>query len=202
MKIVALILLAASLSGCAGQSAIGQKYNYAGASLTLPYTGAPLVVGVQDRRPYIVSHNKSPDFVGLQRAAVGIPYDIHTASGAPLADDMAKTLAGALRGATPVSIGSNLSRADAIRTLHADGKRAVLLTLNEWRSDAYVGATLHYDMEMEALGADGHTLASARIHGSEAVDDTAPHPTGYPGFNAPSAVPRHLEALFGRFHRR
>lgn len=118
---------------------------------------------MQDRRPYVLDHDKAESFVGIQRGGYGNPFDVSTQSGQPLAADMAKTLASALGDATTVPISPNQSRADAVRALQSFGKPAsLLLTLREWKVDTMIGATLHYDVTMEAIAADGSVLAESR----------------------------------------
>ncbi|WP_156302964.1 hypothetical protein [Methylogaea oryzae] len=69
----------------------------------------------------------------------------------------------ALGDATTVPISPNQSRADAVRALQSFGKPAsLLLTLREWKVDTMIGATLHYDVTMEAIAADGSVLAESR----------------------------------------
>jgi hypothetical protein len=54
-------------------------------------------VGVQDRRPYVISGNKDEHFVGLSRGGYGNPFDVTTASGKALADEFAGAIANGLR---------------------------------------------------------------------------------------------------------
>ena len=91
-----LLVIAAAfvaLGGCA----IGNKYDYEVASIELPVVGTNEIgVAVVDRRPYVVSGDKQPDFVGLQRGGFGNPFDVTTKSGNPMAADMQVALAGEL----------------------------------------------------------------------------------------------------------
>jgi hypothetical protein len=81
-----MLFVLLGLSGCA----VGNQHQYAGVApdLTLKATHSVAVV-VVDRRPYVVSGDKDPDFVGLQRGGFGNPFDVTTASGKALASDIA-----------------------------------------------------------------------------------------------------------------
>jgi hypothetical protein len=67
------------LSGCGGLTYAG----FAGADWPMPYNpettldsnGKSVAITVEDRRPYIVSGDKAPTFIGLVRAGFGIPYN-------------------------------------------------------------------------------------------------------------------------------
>ncbi len=56
---------------------------FAGADWPMPYhptttlgsNGKSVAITVEDRRPYIVSGDKAPTFIGLVRTGVGIPYN-------------------------------------------------------------------------------------------------------------------------------
>jgi len=88
-KYLSLLLISLMIGGCA----FGRKQDYLQARPVLEYTSkVRLAVGVQDRRPYILDHDKDEDFVGLQRGGYGNPFDVSTNSNLPLADDMAKVL--------------------------------------------------------------------------------------------------------------
>ncbi|MGH8489436.1 MAG: hypothetical protein ACREXS_11390 [Gammaproteobacteria bacterium] len=92
-KYLCLVLISLVLVGCA----FGRKQDYLQAQPILELTRKErLAVGVQDRRPYILDHDKDEDFVGLQRGGYGNPFDVGTQSKQALAEDMAKVLAVAL----------------------------------------------------------------------------------------------------------
>ena len=132
-----LLLVGFALAGCA----FGRTQDYRLSKPTLQYSSQErLVVGVQDRRPYILNHDKGEDFVGLQRGGYGNPFDVRTASGLPLAEDMAKVLASSLTQAggvvTPLKIGPTMTRAEIIRLCQSNNaEKAILLSLYEWKAD-------------------------------------------------------------------
>ena len=84
-KIFGMSLLIMAVTGCA----IGNQYDYRTANVSLPLTGdGVLGVGVLDNRSYVLSGEKEPNFVGLQRGGFANPFNVTTASGKPLTDDM------------------------------------------------------------------------------------------------------------------
>ena len=149
--------------------AFGRKQDYLQAQPILELTRkGRLAVGVQDRRPYILDHDKDEDFVGLQRGGYGNPFDVGTQSKQALAEDMAKVLTVALgrSGAmvTPVKLSPPLSKAEAIRALQStSAEKFLLLVLYEWKSDTYNGTEIIYDLEMEAIDKQGKVLARKRL---------------------------------------
>lgn len=156
------------LTGCSGPA---QNAPYARLDITR-HGGSPLSIGVQDRRPYVVTHDKGQDFVGIYRGNFGIPVPIINKTGEPLALDMARSLGGALGGlssATTVPLSPEVARSDVVHALQASGaKRLLLLTLHDWKFDTFHSARLFYDIDLEALDADGKVLA---IKSAKGVDD-------------------------------
>ena len=63
-------------------------------------------MATQDRREYVLSGNKDPQFVGLQRGGYGNPFDVRTSDDRPLAEDMTTAIVAAMagRGFQPVPI--------------------------------------------------------------------------------------------------
>ena len=77
---IALAICILVANGCA----FGSKMSFDKTSLAVPAINSSVSVGVWDARPYVLSGEKSPQWVGLQRSGFGIPYGVHTHSGAPL----------------------------------------------------------------------------------------------------------------------
>ena len=51
-----------------------------------------LILSVEDWRPYVLSHDKEPNFIGLQRGGYGEPWDVTTGSGKPMTEDMSAAI--------------------------------------------------------------------------------------------------------------
>jgi hypothetical protein len=93
-KMLALVAFAFLVSGCA----IGVKHDYSLGGLDIEADKtARVAIAVHDRRSYVRLGEKAPDFVGLSRGGFGNPFDVATASGEPLADDIASAIATSIR---------------------------------------------------------------------------------------------------------
>lgn len=198
-RIVALCFTILLLSGCV----VGRKHDFQQANAVLDYHGEPVAVGVQDLRSYIVSGDKDDDFAGLARSGYGIPYDIGTESDRPLAQEMADVFAVALRssGATAkiVSLSPKMGRTEVIRAMTSAGTgRSLLLSVREWKTDTYGATGLEYDLELEALNAQGQVLAKQVTSGEEELGGSAWmfDPQSHAQEVAPQAFRQKLEQLY------
>ena len=168
-----LLVIAAAfvaLGGCA----IGNKYDYEVASIELPVVGTNEIgVAVVDRRPYVVSGDKQPDFVGLQRGGFGNPFDVTTKSGKPMAADMQVALARELEDQGYKVIELHFSSPDDAavgQVIKQNGaKRNVVLLLNDWKTDAMMKFGLTYDIVLQIVDQDYGVLAQADSKGVKEV---------------------------------
>ena len=163
-------LLAVGLGACA----IGNTYDYRAAA---PKVNAALkdegTVAVIDRRPYILSGRKSANFVGLQRAGLGNPWNVKTTSGQPFASDFQAVLVRSLQAAgmtiKPSNVPHSATKEAAIGTrARIPVNRSVLLIVREWKTDTYARVTLHFDLELEVYD-KGRLLASKALKGVHAI---------------------------------
>jgi hypothetical protein len=157
-----------ALAGCA----VGNRYDYAGSITALPVTGTGnLALNVVDARPYVLSGDKTPDFIGLQRGGFGNPFDVRTASGRPLADEMRDAIANALRkqGYTVVGIKDAAPRRMELKVL-------------EWKSDAMMHFSIAYDLALNVYDGQG-TLLAASTNKGESVQNA-----GFESQNAGNAA--------------
>jgi hypothetical protein len=195
MRTFVVLVAAVVLGGCA----FGRTYSYRDASINLPSAAGgsgTLALAVQDRRPYVLSGNKSERFVGLMRGGFGNPFDVNTQSGGPVSIEVRDALARALnaKGYTvnPVAIDAREVMTDARRRVTSGGTKAVLVTLNEWKSDSMVNTDIHYDVQLTVLGARGEELASNTVRGRDNIGSLGLSP----GPAISSALGRKLEQLF------
>tara|TARA_R110002126_G_scaffold20441_17_gene75631 strand:- start:2721 stop:3344 length:624 start_codon:yes stop_codon:yes gene_type:complete len=169
------ILITIALAIITGGCAIGVKHDYTYADPNWDVqTDKTVAVAVHDRRSYIVDNNKTPDFVGLSRGGWGNPFDVVTASGKPLAADMTTAVVNGLKArnikAEAVTIAPAQGPAEARRTITGTGAaRALLITLQEWKSDTYVATRLLYELRAQIFGADGKQLAETEFRGTDGL---------------------------------
>ena len=74
-----MIRLFAILAICilSGGCAVGVQHSYSATDTKFDIIAdSKVAVAVHDRRPYVVSGDKAGNFVGLQRAGFGNPYDV------------------------------------------------------------------------------------------------------------------------------
>ena len=191
---IPILLLAASVGACA----IGNKYDYRRTAPKVDLKSSrEATVAVIDRRPYIINKDKNPDFVGLQRAGFGNPWNVRTTSGQPLASDFRGVLINSLRSAgmkvEPAKV-PFLAAPDQAVAVFAQSSvdRSVLLVVRDWKTDTYSRAALHFDLELSVY--DKNTLlASKRIRGRHAIG-AAVLPSGI-GLLAISAAAQKLSLL-------
>ena len=168
LKSFGILMLVFFVTGCA----VGNQYDYGTTEVSLPLVGdGELGVGALERRPYVLDGDKDPDFVGLQRGGFNNPFDVSTASGNPLVDDMSNALQNALRnsGYTVSSLEFDWSDTSAIASALAKTGKAknIVLVVTEWKTDVFMNMTLHFDLTLHVVSKDGAKLAENRTQGSE-----------------------------------
>ena len=168
MQGLGAVFLSLLMVGCA----IGNTYDYDDSAVDLPVQGeGKLGLAVLDMRPYILSGDKDPSFVGLQRGGFANPFEVNTDSGNPLTQDMAAAIGAELETNgfevidIRVSTPSATVVAEAIQSSGAP--RSVVLTVSEWKTDAYMSLGLTYDLTLEVFDALANQLAAANLSGQK-----------------------------------
>ena len=160
LRTILFLSLATLISGCA----IGNKYDYRTANPTIEAEGTRTVgVAVSDQRPYVLSGDKTPDFIGLQRGGYGNPFDVSTVSGAPMTVDMTAALVTALQARGYQAVPMSLSPGQEPDRLPDGADRVLFLKVREWKSDVFGQVTMHWDLEAQVLDAGLRPLASNAI---------------------------------------
>lgn len=193
----AAMALIAMLDGCA----VGVTHQYDNATPEIKASaGAKLGVGVQDRRLYVVTKQKPESFVGVSRGGFGNPFDVNTASGKPLADDVSKSIQTTLAAkgvkASAVNLPLGTDENEAIKRLAASGDKAILIVLNEWKADTFMSTTLTYDVQAMVVDASGKVLSSKKIFGADNLGGSAINPPEHSRNAVPIAFRKKLEDLF------
>jgi len=163
-RVLMLVVTAYALSACA----VGNTYDYRTTAPSLSASAArSLTVGVLDQRPYVLSGNKAPSFVGLQRGGYGNPWNVSTVSGAPLGDDFANMVANAYK-AKPTSLPVRTPANKALDLLRAgDSERVLLISVYEWKTDTFVNVALHYHLNAKVYDRSGQLLGENSITGRD-----------------------------------
>ncbi|MDR1968146.1 MAG: hypothetical protein LBQ32_05565 [Burkholderiaceae bacterium] len=180
MKALHTLVMAVALSIILGGCMFINGISYSGLT---PYIAAhgdkSVAIATYDQRPYVVSGNKGPQFVGLKRNLDGIPFNVSTPNNVPLADEMSTSVARAFeaRGFHPsiVRVSYDKSRRAAQDLLQRrNAERMVMITLDEWKSDSYLNTGLEYDVKISVYDKNGTELAAASYKGDENIGKTPP----------------------------
>ena len=190
------------LGGC-----VGDQYDYDWETPVFAVqTEDSVVVTVLDQRPEVLTGDKPPTFVGFQRTGFGfIPYDVSTASGRPLADDMADTI---MRGLAvnyvPVEAIYVPASADASvatqTVIEAGTEKGLVVLLRQWQTDTHVNISFRYDLVVHVVDSNGNIYETATLaseHDELAGGDFL-NPIGYAIDYVPELEARTLERLINQ----
>jgi len=161
-----VVLGAIALTGC--------SHNYESVPLNLRAQGTrPVAVAVLDQRPYInpSPSGKSPDFVGVQYSLEGIPFDVKTGSGRPMAEAWAETIVSALRSrgfeARAVPTTNSMERGAVIRELGLSGSRGIFVGVKDWKVDARQAADLDFQIAVQVVDESGKVIGESGVGGRD-----------------------------------
>lgn len=151
-------------------SEVHAQENYANAWPSITYYAKTTIkVAVIDERPYVVSGKKAASYLGAVRSLYGIPFDVSTAHGGPLAPDVETAIINGFANA-----GFNADRADSTSKF---GKRAaqageilLLVTLQEWGTDTYMSSVgFSFKLTAGLYDHQGGLLGGATEEGNRTV---------------------------------
>lgn len=151
-----VLVLSALLGGCAAGNRIDYRESVPTISLPSPVEKKGIEVLVVDQRPYVISGNKKPNFVGVMRALAYVPYNITTASGFDLSSDIEQATMSALGGHYLTARAVLPSANEASSPDHL----LLRMTLRDWKNDVYMRARFDYDVTAEVIDHNGTVLAS------------------------------------------
>ena len=81
------------------------------------------------------------------------------------------------------------------RLVSGEGK-GILVLLQEWKSDTYMGTKLFYDVTVKVFDGSGNLLGQNRINGSEDLGSSVWNPPAHAREAVPEAFRRKIEQLF------
>ena len=136
-----------------------------------------LLFAVDDQRPYIVKGEEPAAFVGEQRSGYGIPFNVLTSDGRPFAAVVQETVERDLEAAGFTVTAVN-DKAGDVKTAAANAKarRALAVTMREFKSDTYNNINFDYDFEAVVYDASGKELARDRVSGEENIPGSMMNP--------------------------
>jgi hypothetical protein len=130
-------------------------------------------VTVTDSRPYVLSGDKSSDFVGIVRGGYGNPFDFTSSSGNSLAKDLGLAIARSLSGSNGVA-----KYKESSLNSNSDGCKTVTFKITEWKIDAMVNAWFMYDAEVSLSSPKGFELATQKLADRYSVKGSFWNPLG------------------------
>jgi hypothetical protein len=137
--------------------------------------------------------------VGVQRDAIGLPFNVETRSGRPFADDCLLVITRALqsRGYDTTSvITSNQDAPDVVRQrLIASGGRSLMLRIVDWKLDSYDSSKLYFDLDAQVLSAGGEVLGRSRVLGASEIKGNGLDPVGFAKLAGPTLFKAKAEEL-------
>ena len=175
------------VSGCA----FGHTVDYQNTLLPLSFSGdKTIAVAVHDQRPYVVSKESPVQYIGTTRGGYGNPFNALTESGKPLSDDIALSVAQALRKAGFNSVTLSLTPWEntekAINQFKASqAVRLLLFTLKEWRTDTYFETFLFFNVTLQVFDRKSKELADSSIIGEKDMDGVSLDPGAEMSANTP-----------------
>jgi hypothetical protein len=195
--LLALLSIAILFSGCA----VGNRHHYQDVLADIQYSGDIAVgVGTQDARPYVISGDKAPRFVGLSRGGFGNTFDINTESGRPLADDVGQDISKSLaqKGFKPVIVELSPQDDDATvfdKLAASKAPRLIFMKLKEWKSDTYTNTALIYNVDLRVMDENGKILAEKFLEGRDNLKGSVMNPPAHAKKAVPIALKQKLEEL-------
>ena len=163
---IAFLLALCVTAGCA----FGHHYDYR-QPFPLPkeHNLASVTVSVLDQRPFVKDDGSGGDFVGYIRSLAGIPYPVRTASGKPLAEDLAESFATALTDVglhtEPVMLSGERDSAAVRKIVSNRADRHLLFIVREWETDYYYRSTFTYDVSLSVYDPRGGALVTEEMKG-------------------------------------
>jgi hypothetical protein len=155
-----------------GLTACSMKQKYTG--IVFPYAGEGrgerVAVAVIDRREVVLSGKKPSNWVGSVRNLYGRPFPCYTDNKKPLADAFADNIAATLKKAgykvkvVPTDEGEKAAEVLA-RLKEAGADRLVMVNMNNWQSDFYMGGFMDFDLSLSVGDGQGKLLAKNAIQG-------------------------------------
>ena len=151
------LTLTVTLSACASANLSGLNFGRNQANSCVD-------IYVQDIRPYVVNGDKGADFVGILRGGFGQPHDYSTEKGTSLASEIGNALE------TSFFEGDAEYIDDEPKRVSPGGCKSMVLTMREWKIDAFVNAWFELDADMNVYDSSGQKIASKTLKRKDPLD--------------------------------
>jgi len=172
-----ILLLLLPLSACA----FGQKTSYEGRSnFDIQTSDKNITVAVHDMRPYVQSGNKEPDFTGILKSLYGIPYDVSTKSGNPLADDFGLMIVNTMQFKNISAVQQKIPFSWSFATVKekllgkSEWSRFYYIKMFEWKTETHFRPSLHYNLQLLVFDEEGKEVENNEEKGFFYFDKKQP----------------------------
>ncbi len=168
-RFLLLILGSLLFTGCS----LMNRYDYSDQTPEVKTKGSlRIAIAALDVREYVANRQKRPRFTGLFRSGFGIPYDITTASGKPMADEFAAAMQRALTrngfSVIPVPTQHTMRAENVLAKAVATGAdRILLLSIFEWKGETFGVTRVYYNLSLDVYDGKGASLGSKDLSGSD-----------------------------------
>ena len=195
------VILAAVLALLASGCAVGNKYRFAEVREDIDVSGQKSVaVASVDKRNTVVTGESPPEYVGMQRAGFGNPFNVTTESDLPFADAVSKSISSSLEEkgfkTIAVYVKAGTSNNDAQQELLSKNtQRAILLLISQWETDTYTNIGLTYDLTLTVYGESGEVLAESSAKDSRTIEGSFIDPPSAAKLKVPEAFKSAIEEL-------
>ena len=133
-------------------------------------------IAVLDQRPYVLDGDKTPDFEGIIRSGLGIPYSHTTITKEPMATYLGNRLESGIK---QKGIDVEQHRTDTamqfsnlMSKLKADGKPSIIVLLKEWKYDFHAFAdSSWYDVNVTVTDRTGTQTITKNYSGENDIPD-------------------------------
>jgi hypothetical protein len=180
MSLRSLSLIAVfALSGCVVGQNIKLRYEPPAANAG---SSTPVTLSVTDKREYVVSGNKRPEYVGHYRAGFGNTWDVVNFRNVPLADQMNTDVQKELQ-----SLGFSSGNAQSGKT--------VSIEIHEWNFDAATNGRFWFDVRLVVKSANGAELYATQVKDERIIKGSA-------WSGAKNAMARGIPVIYGEVIRK
>ncbi|WP_264874401.1 hypothetical protein [Vibrio agarivorans] len=131
-------------------------------------------IAVLDKRPYVVDGDKTPDFEGIIRSGLGIPYSHSTITKEPLATYLGNRIEyGIAKKGIDVerhTTDTSTQFSELISKLESDSKPSVVFVLNEWKYDFHAFSdSSWYDVDVTVIDRTGSNTLTKHYAGEDDI---------------------------------
>jgi hypothetical protein len=131
-------------------------------------------IAVLDKRPYVLDGDKKPDFEGIIRSGLGIPYSHSTITKEPLATYLGNRIEhGIAKKGIEVerhTTDTSTQFSELMSKLESDNKPSVVFVLNEWKYDFHAFSdSSWYDVDVTVIDRTGSNTLTKHYSGEDDI---------------------------------